>query len=151
MTFPYSEENLTSRRRLKALVSRLSAADLSRSTHYGWTIAALLAHLAFWDQRHLVLLHRWQENGVDPSPIDPDAINEALKPLCHAIDPHTAVELCLTSAESLDAELEQINPVLFDAIQATPTHYRFNRSLHRNGHLDDIEFLLQKFNSEGYA
>ena len=142
MTFPYREENLTSRRRLESLVGRLSDADLSRTTAYGWTVAALLAHLAFWDQRHLALLRRWKEKGVDLSPIDPDAINEALRPLCHAIDPRAAAELCLSSAEAVDAELESITPELYEAIQASPTHFRFNRSLHRSGHLDDIESLL---------
>ena len=43
MSFPYAEQNAESRRRLEALVSRLTDTDLALATHYGWTVAALLA------------------------------------------------------------------------------------------------------------
>jgi hypothetical protein len=143
MAFPFLAENTASRRRLETLVRRLSDADLTRSTPSGWTVAALLAHLAFWDRRVLVLLRRWKEQGVDESPIDAHAVNDALKPLCLALDPRTAVELCLASAEAVDAELETITPDLVQQIEASPTHFRFNRSLHRNDHLSEIELLLR--------
>ena len=142
MAFPFLEENTASRRRLETLVRRLSEADLTRFTAQGWTIAALLAHLAFWDQRALVLLRRWKEKGVDPSPIDADAVNDALKPLCLALDRRQAVALCLASAEAVDAELETITPDLVEQILASSTHFRFNRALHRNDHLNEIELLL---------
>lgn len=32
---------------------------------------------------------------------------------------------------------------LFEQIQFSPNHFRFNRSLHRNDHLKEIEHLLQ--------
>lgn len=140
---PFILENSESRHRLEALTSRLSDEKLIRTTPEGWTIAALLAHLAFWDQRVLVLLHRWKERGVDLSPVDADAVNDALKPLCLALDPHKAVELCLSSAVAVDAELENITSELFEQIQASPNHFRFNRALHRNDHLDQIERLLR--------
>lgn len=151
MTFPFLEENTVSRRRLETLVRRLSDADFTRSNPYGWTVAALLAHLAFWDQRALVLLRRWKEKGVDESPVDADAMNDALKPLCLALDPRTAVELCLSSAEAVDAELETITLDLVEQIQASPTHFRFNRALHRNDHLNEIELLLRSPQSPGGA
>ncbi|HLO16006.1 MAG TPA: maleylpyruvate isomerase N-terminal domain-containing protein [Anaerolineales bacterium] len=148
MTFPYAQENAESRRRLESIVRSLSSADLTLSTHYGWTIPALLAHLAFWDQRVLVILRRWKETGFDPSPIDSVAVNDALKVLCHELDPKTALELCLSSAEAVDAELATLTPELVKQIEehaeATETQFRMNRALHRNGHLDDIEALLQK-------
>ena len=151
MAFPFLEENSASRRRLEALVSRLSDEDLTRSTPEGWTIAALLAHLAWWDQRVLVLLRRWKEKGVDLSPIDSQAVNDALKPLCLALDPRTAVDLCLSSAEAVDAELETITSHLVEQIQATPTHFRFSRALHRNDHLNQIELLLRPPQGPGGA
>ena len=79
MTFPYSEQNAASRSKLEGLVSRLTDTDLALATDYGWTISALLAHLAFWDQRMLVILKRWQEHGFDPSHIDSAAVNDALR------------------------------------------------------------------------
>ena len=146
MIFPFAQENTESRQRLEALVRGLSAADLARSTDYGWTISALLAHLAFWDQRMLVLLKRWQETGFDPSPVDDPAVNDALKVICHALEPRAALELCLSSAEALDAELAALTPDLVKQIEehakATSTVFRMNRSLHRNDHVKDIEALV---------
>ena len=148
MTFPYSKENAESYQRLKSLARRLTDTDLALSTDYGWTAAALLAHLAFWDQRVLVILRRWKEEGFDPSPIDARAVNDSLKVLCHALEPRTAVDLCLISAEAVDAELETLSPELVKQMEehaeATETQFRMNRSLHRDGHLNDIEALLGK-------
>jgi hypothetical protein len=144
MTFPFIQENNTSRQRLETFVSGLSDEDLARANPYGWTVAALLAHLAFWDQRVLVLLRRWQEAGVDESPIDPDAMNGALQPLCLALEPRRAVELCLAAAAAVDAELERITADLVEQIEASPTFFRFNRALHRNDHLGEIASLLGK-------
>jgi hypothetical protein len=143
MTFPFIEDNTTSRRRLKAITDRLTAEDLARITPGGWTVAALLAHIAFWDQRIVVLLRRWKEGAVDESPVDADAVNDALKSLCLALDPYKAIEICLSSAEAADNELESLSPELYKQIQSSPTHFRFNRSLHRTDHLDEIELLLR--------
>jgi hypothetical protein len=148
MTFPYSQQNAESYERLKSLAHRLTDTDLALSTDYGWTVSALLAHLAFWDQRVLVILRRWQAEGFDPSPIDALAINDSLKVICHALEPRTAVDLCLVSAEAVDTELEMLSSDFVKQIeehaQATDTQFRMNRALHRSGHLDDIEALLNK-------
>ena len=147
MTFPYAQQNTDSRRRLEALVRGLSDDDLARSTDYGWTVAALLAHLAFWDQRVLMILRRWQAEGFDPSPIDSTAVNDSLRVICHALEPHKAIELCLSSAEAVDSELEKLTPdqvkQMEDHAAAKETQFRMNRSLHREGHLNDIEALLK--------
>ena len=148
MTFPYSQQNTESRRRLESLVHRLTDTDLALSTDYGWTISALLAHLAFWDHRMSVILHRWQENGFDESPIDAQAVNDALRVICHALEPRTAADLALVAAEKLDSEFETLSDdfvkQIEEHIQATGTQFRMNRSLHRSGHLDDIEALVEK-------
>ena len=146
MTFPYAEQNAQSRRRLESIVHKLSEADFARSTDYGWTIPALLGHLAFWDQRMVVILKRWKEQGFDPSPMDAAAVNDALRIICHALEPRTAIELSLSAAKQIDAELETLTPNFVKQIeehaQATDTQFRMNRSLHRDGHLNDIETLL---------
>jgi hypothetical protein len=147
MTFPYSQQNAESRRRLEALVHGLSQADLARSTDYGWTVAALLAHLAFWDHRMSVILQRWQTEGLDPSEIDSTAVNDALKVICHALEPRTAAELAISAAEKIDAELDTLTDdfvkQLEEHAQATGTQFRMNRSLHRESHIKDIEALLK--------
>ena len=146
MTFPYSQQNAESRHRLESLVRRLTDTDLALSTDYGWTVSALLAHLAFWDHRMLVILHRWQEQGFDPSPIDSGAVNDALREICHALEPRVAAELALTAAEKVDKEFETLADEFVkqieDHVAATETQFRMNRSLHRNDHLKDIEALV---------
>jgi hypothetical protein len=142
MTLPYIPENTSSRLRLETLVKRLSDADLALTTPYGWSVSALLVHLSFWDNRVLALLRRWKAIGIDESPVDSDAMNEALKPICLAMDPLKAIELCLAAAAAVDAELESVTPELYAAIEASPTHFRFNRGLHRSDHLNDIERLV---------
>jgi hypothetical protein len=142
MTFPFSQENTMSRQRLETMAGGLTDEQLARANADGWTVAALLAHLACWDQRHLHLIRRWRAGGLDDSPVDSTAVNESIKPLCLAIEPRAAVALCLASAAAIDAELETVSPELMAAIDASPNHYRFNRSLHRNGHLNEIESLV---------
>ena len=146
MTFPYSEQNAKSRQRLEAFVRGLSDQDLARSTDYGWTVAALLAHLAFWDQRMIMILRRWQQEGLSPSPMDTGVVNDSLRVLCQALEPRTAVELCLSSAEAVDAELDTLTADFVKKLEeyaaVTETQFRMNRSLHRDSHLNDIAALL---------
>ena len=148
MTFPFVQENTESRHRLESLVRGLSDEDLACSTDYGWTVAALLAHLAFWDQRMFAILRRWKEDGFDESPIDSLAVNNALKVICHALAPRTAAELSISAAEQIDAELATLTPdfvkQIEEHVEATSTQFRMNRALHRNDHLKDIEALLKR-------
>ena len=148
MSFPYSKQNADSRRRLESLVHSLSDEDLACTTDYGWTVASLLAHLAFWDHRMSVILHRWQDEGLDESPIDSMAVNDALKVICYALEPRIAAELAVSAAQKVDAEFETLSDEfvkqLEEHIAATSTQFRMNRSLHRDGHLNDIEALLQR-------
>lgn len=142
MTFEFVGENTASYLRLEQLLASLSEADLRRANADGWTVAALLTHLAFWDQRMLVLLKRWQAEGVTESPVDPDMINDSLMTIANALAPRAAVELCLSSAREIDAALAACSPELVAAIQASGNHFRFNRALHRDGHLREIQHVL---------
>ena len=51
-------ENERERNRLKLLVERISDLELILKMWEGWTVAAAFAHLAFWDQRALVLMKK---------------------------------------------------------------------------------------------
>lgn len=148
MTFPYAQQNAESRQRLQSLIHGLSDDDLACTTDYGWTVAALLAHLAFWDHRMSNILKRWQTEGLDPSEIDSAAVNDSLRVICHALDPHTAAELAISAADKIDSELETLTEDFVKKLEehaaATNTQFRMNRSLHRNAHIDDIEALLKQ-------
>jgi hypothetical protein len=80
MERPFVYENREQRIRLKQLASRLTEKELGTTMWEGWTVASALAHLAFWDQRALVLMKKWRETGVSPNPIDDDVTNDALLP-----------------------------------------------------------------------
>lgn len=142
MSFAYTEQNNASRLRLERFIDSLSDAELARPTPYGGTVAGLLAHMAFWERRMLVLLRRWSASGVDESPVDPDMINDALVPFWEALDGRAAARLCREAAAENDAMLEAMSPELMADIEASGNFFRVNRSLHRNGHLDDLERFL---------
>ena len=145
----YNEENTKGRERLRALVSSLTDEELSLQTGGDWTVAALLAHLAFWDFRVLGLMQRWKNEGVGRSPIDIDIVNDATKPLCSAIPGREAGKLVHSAAQAVDAELEHIPEDLMPGITALVQEgkFRLDRSLHRNEHLDQIDKLLAEFRS----
>ena len=110
--------------------------------------SALVAAMRTVSDEEAQSVRRWLDEEFDPSPIDSRAVNDALKVVCHALDPHTAFELCLSSAEAVDAEFDALTAdqtrQLEEHAAATETQFRMNRSLHRDGHLDDIEALLSK-------
>lgn len=145
----YVSENRVQRERLKALVAKLHDDDLLREVGAGWTVAATLAHIAFWDQRVLKLLHRFARQGVGPSPhpADVDAINDAAKALCLALSPRTAARLAVSTAEELDRELENLSDDLLEELVKAGHPIKVLRAEHRKYHLDEIEQLIARHSS----
>jgi hypothetical protein len=132
-------ENSRERERLKSLVGRLTDAQLGLPIDPAWTIAVALAHLAFWDQRCLALIHKWKSSGVAPSPIDIEVTNDCLLPLWQALPPRAAANLAVSSAEAVDRALEEAPSNLISAIESLGERFRLYRSEHRKLHLDEIE------------
>ena len=99
----YIAENDRERRRLEALVGKLDDAALSRTMPDGWTVAGVLAHLAFWDQRIVTFIEL--KRGVKipaEDPIDVEWINEAAKPTQLALPPRRAATLAVETARAID-------------------------------------------------
>ncbi len=140
-------ENTKARERLCTIVTRLTDEQLSYPTENGWTIAAALAHLAFWDQRAVILMRKWKLTGVSPSPIDIDVTNDSLLPLCLALHPRAAAKLAVASAEAIDRELEETSSDFITAIESLGEKFRLYRSIHRKLHLDQIEEFLSNKNA----
>ena len=136
-------ENTKERERLCSIVARLTDELLSFPMENGWTIAVALAHLAFWDQRSLILMRKWKLTGVAPSPIDIDVTNDSLLPLWLALAPRAAAKLAVASAEAIDRELEESPSEFISAIENLGERFRLYRSEHRKLHLDDIEEFLR--------
>ena len=130
------------RERLVRLVNRITDEELVFPRWEGWTIAAALAHLAFWDHRALVLMKKWKIYAVASSPIDDDVTNDSILPLCSAISPRIAARLAVTAAGAIDLELENAGEDLIRNIWQLGERFRLYRSDHRRLHLDQIESLL---------
>ena len=142
----YIAENDAERERLKALVARLSDEELRRPMPAGWTVAGVLAHMAFWDARALYFINKW-EGGVAPSvadhePGDVNWINDSAKPLCLALPPRTAAQLALQLAEETDQRVAALSDALVTQMLAIGPPFNLSRASHRREHLDEIESCL---------
>ena len=141
---PYVAENDRERRRLEALVGKLDDAALSRTMPAGWTVAAVLAHLAFWDQR-IVLLSEQLRRGASVPPAearDVDWINDAAKPTQLALAPRRAATLAVETARAADQAVAALSDDLLAKNAAAGSPINLLRAEHRRAHLDEIEHAL---------
>jgi len=143
MNDTYTRRNTFERQHLIALVDHLTDDILNHPLEAGWTIAGVLAHLAFWDQRALVLLKKWQQEGIGPSMIDVDVVNEATCLLCIALPPRVAAQLAIVTAEAIDRIIDQLDPAMITEIETNGQTVRLNRADHRREHLAQIEQALK--------
>ncbi len=143
MEHPFVAENAQERTRLRALVGRLNDHAFAVKVGGGWTVAATLAHLAFWDRLALVRIRRWKEGTRSSSSLDLDLINDALLPVFLAVPPRTAATLAIEAAEAVDRELQQLSTEMVNDLQASGGRFRLYRSEHRRKHLDQIEAALK--------
>ena len=142
-------KNKESRERLIKLVKDISDTELKLVIYKeGWTIAAALAHIAFWDYRRLVLMQKWKpkKDKVPLGALELDVyhtINDSILPFLLEIPPRKAAKLAVLAAETLDRKLEKAPPSLIAAIEATGYELGLNRSAHRKIHMDEIDALLK--------
>jgi DinB family protein len=142
----YISENKTQLARIQALLVGRSDAELARPMAAGWTVAGVLGHLAFWDQRALILLEHWEKKGAAPpanNEEDVDWINDAAKPMFLAVPPRRAAELWLSVAQAVDAKAAGFSDDLVARNAAAGTPVSLNRGAHRLDHLPDLERALQ--------
>jgi sulfite reductase beta subunit-like hemoprotein len=142
----YVEENTRERERLRALVERLDEETLRAAVNEYWTVAAVFGHIAFWDARVLSLADKL-ERGVpfspsDTEPEDVDWINDASRPLIHAVPPVELARLSLRIAEETD---ERVAGLPVDRLwpQDPDSPLYAVRASHRGEHLDDVEAALR--------
>jgi hypothetical protein len=142
----YIDQNTRERERLRALVERLDENGLRTPVNEYWTVAGVFGHIAFWDARVLALADKL-ERGVpfspdDSEPEDVDWINDASRPLIHAIAPNEVARLALEIAEETDARVATL-PVdrLWPQDPDSPLYAL--RASHRGEHLDEVEAALR--------
>ena len=142
----YIDENTRERERLRALVERLDEDALIAPVNEYWTVAAVFGHIAFWDARVLSLADKMERgepfSRSDAEPEDVDWMNDASRPLIHAIPPLEAAQLALRIAEETDARVA--NLPLDRLWPQDPDSPLFAlRASHRGEHLDEVETALR--------
>jgi len=143
----HDAETDAERARLHALVARLSDAELGRPMPGGWTVAAVLAHAAYWDARAIYWIDVWGPDG-EPTTYEPentDAVNDAAKPHCLALRPRDAAELALRVADEADGKVRGLSDAMLAKIRAKgDPPFNLSRAIHRKEHLDEIEAALRR-------
>lgn len=142
----YVTSNDRTRERLRALVVRLDDEDLTRPLDGGWTVAAALAHLAFWDRWVVARWERYDRDGAIETLPDGvlDLANAAGLPQWLALAPRRAAELALAAAEEGDRRIAALVPAAVEHALTTGRPAMLDRALHRDPHLDDIERCLPR-------
>jgi hypothetical protein len=139
----YVRANDESRARLRALVERLDRTQLTQSPMPGWSVSALLAHLAFWDRFNV---RRWRSRlaGAQLPALDvlDDLINDSALPAWNALPPEDAARDALVSAEEGDAFVAALTPEITARWLEEGRPRSLYRSEHRREHLDDIDRAL---------
>lgn len=139
----YITENKLWTARLNELVAGLTDAELTTPMDAGWTVSAVLAHLAFWDIRVVTLLTKWETEGkVSPSEIDGHLVNEVSRRLCLAIPPRTAAEMALEWAQRADEAIASVSAERAAEVRAVCPNTRLDRAHHRLTHVTDINKAL---------
>jgi hypothetical protein len=126
----------------------MTDADLARPMSGGWTIAGMLGHMAFWDQRIVVLVEEWRRAGLDApramldEPAHVDWINDASKAFLLAVAPRRAAELAVAIAAAADGAVAALPDEYVDRNAALGSPLNLLRAEHRREHLDEIERAL---------
>jgi Mycothiol maleylpyruvate isomerase N-terminal domain len=143
----YVAANEASLARMRDLVDSMSDEELAESMPADWTVAGVLAHLAFWDQRVTTLVDRWGPDGNGTPPDSPgsydeeavDWINDAAKPLILALPPRIAAQVAVDAAVAADTRVAALSDELLAENARTGLYINPLRADHRSEHLDEIE------------
>jgi hypothetical protein len=133
--------NRASTQRIRGMAERLSDEEMQTRVGEHWTVAIVMAHLAFWERRVLYVLDMTERDRKLFIPEIDIFVNDLSLPLWAAIPPRDASRLAIESAEECDRRLEQFDPALLEEI------FNYNkrwviRALHRNEHLDEAHAAL---------
>jgi hypothetical protein len=127
----FAESNRTETERLRRIVQRLDVKSLALRLPNGWTIAGILAHMAFWDRQRLCLMRRWAAGQDGTGAHDGEVLNAAMQPLLELIPPERAVEASIKGADEVDTFLLQVPDEVVAAALARPDKPNLDRGSHR--------------------
>lgn len=141
----YVEVNTRERERLRAFIERVDDESLSAPANEYWTVAGVLGHLAYWDNRILILAEKidrgepWVPSDEEP---EGDWLNDSTRRIIHAIEPRRAAQLALEIAEEADRRVAEL-PLDRMAPRDPESPIYPVRGDHRGEHLDEIEIALR--------
>ncbi len=140
------DENAAARQRLTTLIDSLADDDFDRPVTPSWTVATVLAQLAFWDRWAQTLVHRWRSGELPPPTVPPwydDALNHTLLPTWQALPGRQAALIAQAAAEAADREIEKAETPVLAGILAADQSNLLDRATPRNDALDRIEHALR--------
>lgn len=133
--------NRASTERMRALAARLSDEAMQTPVGEHWTVAIVLAHLAWWDRRVMYVLDMTEKNGELFIPEIDVFVNDLSLPLWAAIPPREAARIALETAETLDRRMEAYPRHLLELVYAYNPRWVV-RALHRGEHLSEADAAL---------
>lgn len=141
----FTRANAASLERLSSLVAKLDDDQLARVLPNGWSVAATLAHIGFWDQSLPVRWDMVDRLGVlagVPDELD-DLFNDSLLPYLAAIPPRAAAELALRSMAEADARTASLSDDAWRMAVDNDMAHLLDRSAHRDHHAEEIESAVR--------
>ncbi|MET7420865.1 maleylpyruvate isomerase N-terminal domain-containing protein [Dactylosporangium sp. NPDC005555] len=140
------DENAAARQRLTTLIDSLGDDDLAKPVTPSWTVATVLAQLAFWDRWAQTLVKRWRSGELPPPTVPPwydDALNHTLLPTWQALPGREAARIAADAAEAADREIEKAETPVVAGIVASHQSNLLDRATPRNDALDRIAHALR--------
>jgi hypothetical protein len=138
----YVELNRASTERMRRMARSLSDEQMQHPVGEHWTVAIVMAHLAWWDRRVMYVLDMTERDHKLFIPEIDIFVNDLSLPLWAAIPPREAARIAIDTAQTLDERLECYPPELLEEI------YNYNkrwviRAMHRGEHLDEADAALK--------
>ena len=125
---------------MRAVVARLSEADPERSLGGGWTVGFAFIHLAFWDARQDLALHRFTRGDGFPS--EDWVTNATLESIAPLFTLRIAGDIAVKAAEQLDDTINNLTTQQQHELREAGHAYAIERWPHRDEHLAQIEAVL---------
>jgi uncharacterized damage-inducible protein DinB len=141
----FLHDNDRERARLQEFIDKVDDEALAAPANEYWTVAGVLGHMAYWDNRVLVLAEKvdreepWVPGDDEP---EGDWLNDSTREIIHAIAPRAAAELALRLAEETDARVAELPLERMAPLDPT-SPINPARSEHRGEHLDELEQALR--------
>jgi len=138
----FIERNRASTERIRKMAARLSDDEMQHPVGEHWTVAIVMAHLAFWDRRVMYVLDMTERDRKLFIPEIGIFVNDLSLPLWAAIPPREAARIAIETAETCDKRLETFPPSLLEKIYTYNKRW-VDRSLHRGEHLAEADAALK--------